>query len=206
MAPISSTQWASDVSSHYLELGYKQNENVGVENNSGKYTKKMTYYTLPYNGNTLKFTIDEFGTRPKTGYALYIALHGGGRITTERNNGLWYDMATALYRYSFKGADPKHNGTVDGAIYVALRGVAPQGVADDWDLHFRPESYVLLERLIMILLRPAGTPPVDSNRIFLVGFSAGGDGVYRLATNLSDRFAAVNMSAGHPGNNDGDLN
>ena len=46
---------------------------------------------------------------------------------------------------------------------------------------------------------PEATSFVDSNQIYLLGFSARGDGVYRLSTNLADRFAAVDMSAGHPG-------
>jgi hypothetical protein len=197
MAPIPQSQWAV--------LMPQQNPTVAMPNNT---SVQMPYYELePYNGKTLKFTMEEFGSRPDAGYALYIALHGGGGIDGEdknwrmrSNNKLWYQMATSLYRKNFKAPENK-DGTIDGAIYVALRGVT-----DDWNLHFRPESYVLLERLIKLLLQPTGTPLVDSNRIFLVGFSAGGDGVYRLATKLSDRFAAVNMSAGHPGNNDGDPN
>lgn len=134
---------------------------------------------------------------------MYIALHGGeGRLAKEteeeakrKNNGFWYGMASGLYRKNFKGGDPDHpDRGIEGAIYIA-----PRGIETAWDLHFQPESYVLLEQLIMTLLRPTDTPLVDSNQIFLVGFSAGGDDVYRLAANLSDRFAAVNTSAGHPG-------
>ena len=86
-----------------------------------------------------------------------------------------------------------------------------------WDTHFTPPAQVLIEKLIMRMLmkdpltsndiaryksftqNPEATSFVDSNQIYLVGFSAGGDGVYRLSTNLADRFAAVSMSAGHPG-------
>jgi hypothetical protein len=39
---------------------------------------------------------------------------------------------------------------------------------------------------------------VDPNRIYLMGRSAGGDGVYQLAPRMADRFAAAAMSAGHP--------
>jgi hypothetical protein len=44
----------------------------------------------------------------------------------------------------------------------------------------------------MILLRN-----VDPNRVYLMGFSAGGDGVYGITPRMPDRFAAVSMSAGH---------
>ena len=38
---------------------------------------------------------------------------------------------------------------------------------------------------------------VDPNRVYLTGFSAGGDGVYQITARMNDRFAATNMSAGH---------
>jgi hypothetical protein len=36
------------------------------------------------------------------------------------------------------------------------------------------------------------------NRVYVMGYSAGGDGVYQLAPRMSDRFAAAAMMAGHP--------
>jgi hypothetical protein len=39
---------------------------------------------------------------------------------------------------------------------------------------------------------------VDPNRVFLMGYSAGGDGVYKLAPRMADRWAAAAMMAGHP--------
>jgi hypothetical protein len=39
---------------------------------------------------------------------------------------------------------------------------------------------------------------VNPNRIFIMGYSAGGDGVYQLAPRMADRFAAAAMMAGHP--------
>src|SRR5579862_7185400 len=39
---------------------------------------------------------------------------------------------------------------------------------------------------------------VDPNRVYLIGYSAGGDGVYQLAPRMADRFAAATMCAGHP--------
>ncbi len=38
----------------------------------------------------------------------------------------------------------------------------------------------------------------DPNRVYLLGFSAGGDGVYQILPRMADRFAAGNMSSGHP--------
>ena len=39
---------------------------------------------------------------------------------------------------------------------------------------------------------------VNPNRIYLMGRSAGGDGVYQLSPRMADRFAATAMMAGHP--------
>ena len=39
---------------------------------------------------------------------------------------------------------------------------------------------------------------VDPNRVYLMGYSAGGDGVFQLAPRMADRFAAAAMMAGHP--------
>ena len=39
---------------------------------------------------------------------------------------------------------------------------------------------------------------VDPKQIYLIGYSAGGDGVYQFAPRLADHFAAAAMCAGHP--------
>lgn len=39
---------------------------------------------------------------------------------------------------------------------------------------------------------------VDPNRVFLTGYSAGGDGVYHLAPRMADFLAGAAMMAGHP--------
>ena len=39
---------------------------------------------------------------------------------------------------------------------------------------------------------------VNPDRVYLMGYSAGGDGVYQLAPRMADRFAAASMMAGHP--------
>ena len=190
MAPVEVSQW--DV------LRSKKEDLEFIEK------REMTYYELTYNGKSLKFTMEQFGNRPSEGYSLFIALHGGGGRSGHEdyyevsNNSLWSDMASAdLYRPIFKGAGSRRSDSnlcIDGAIYLA-----PRGVVDAWDTHFQPESYVLIEMMIMKLLQPRDRPLVDSNRIYLTGFSAGGDGSYRLAAHLSDRFAAANASSGHPG-------
>jgi len=118
------------------------------------------------------------GEKPDGGYPLYIALHGGGGESAEYNDGAWHRMQANYVRSIREG------------IYLA-----PRGITDTWDMHFQPESYILYDRLIenMILFEP-----VNSDKIYLLGYSAGGDGVYQIAPRMADRWAAANMSAGHP--------
>lgn len=39
---------------------------------------------------------------------------------------------------------------------------------------------------------------VNSNKVFVTGYSAGGDGVYHLAPMMADYWAGAAMMAGHP--------
>ena len=39
---------------------------------------------------------------------------------------------------------------------------------------------------------------VNPDKVYLMGYSAGGDGVYQLAPRMADFFAAASMMAGHP--------
>lgn len=128
---------------------------------------------------TMKYGLFVKGEPDESGYPLFIALHGGGQSDTpDINNSQWGQMATYYQR------------SVENGIYVN-----PRGVRDTWDCHFNPESYPLYDRLIENLIAFYN---VDPNRVYLMGFSAGGDGVYAIVSKMSDRFAAANMSAGHP--------
>ena len=140
---------------------------------------QLTVYTLSHGGKELRFMKETLGEADESGrYPLYITLHGGGGGPEEINNDQWLEM---FYYY---------RESVENGIYVAVRGVS-----DTWDLHFREETYPLLDALITNL---TVTEHADPNRVYLLGFSAGGDGVYQLTPRLADRFAAVNMSSGHP--------
>ena len=135
--------------------------------------------TISMDGRKMQYTMEIIGEPDEIGlYPLYITLHGGGESSPQSNNGQWLEMME-YYRDS-----------VDYGIYVAVRGME-----DVWNTHFLDESYPMYDRLIedMILLKNA-----DPNRVYLLGFSAGSDGVFAVAPRMADRFAAVNMSSGHP--------
>ncbi len=135
--------------------------------------------TMEYEGNTMRFLMNVIGEPDEDGgYPLYITLHGGGEDAPEGNDSQWFMM----YDY--------YQEAVSNGIYVACRGIT-----DTWDLHFRPESYPLYDQLIRTMVH---LYDADPNRVYLLGFSAGGDGVYQIAARMTDRFAAANMSSGHP--------
>jgi len=136
------------------------------------------HHSMTFGDAVMQYTVSVIGEPGENGYPVYIALHGGGGTTKEFNDSQWNHMQI-YYRDS-----------VVSGIYVAARGVR-----DTWNTHFNNESYYLYERLIENL---SIYENIDTNRVYLTGYSAGGDGVYQISPRLADRFAAVNMSAGHP--------
>lgn len=134
---------------------------------------------MPFGEVSMKYGMFVKGEPGESGYPLFIALHGGGGSDTpDLNNGQWAAMGQYYWN------------SVKNGLYVF-----PRGVRDTWDCHFNPESYPLYDRLIENLI---AFRDVDPNRVYLTGFSAGGDGVYGIVSKMTDRFAAANMSAGHP--------
>lgn len=132
---------------------------------------------LKFQNKTMRFSLEKIGKAPEGGYPLYIALHGGGSAPSSVNDSQWEAMKV-YYRNS-----------VQNGIYVA-----PRGISDSWMLHSENESYPLYDKLIESAILFDGVNP---NRVYLLGFSAGGDGVYQVTPKMPARFAAANMSAGH---------
>jgi predicted esterase len=126
---------------------------------------------------TLKWMEKNFGNAPDGKHSLWITLHGGGQATAEENDLNWKGY---FGRYEFP----------PGSI-----NVAPRSPANTWDMWHITEVDGLFDRLIGDMVLRRG---VDPNHVYLIGYSAGGDGVYQLAPRLADRFAAAGMCAGHP--------
>jgi len=128
-------------------------------------------------GKTLKWMEKTFGDELDGKHSLWITLHGGGQGTEAENDANWHGY---FGRYEFP----------PGSI-----NVAPRAPANTWDMWHVAWVDGLLDRLIADMVAQRG---VDPNRVYLIGYSAGGDGVYQLAPRLADRFAAATMCAGHP--------
>lgn len=135
--------------------------------------------SIELDGSTLRYYMAVRGEEPPTGRSLFISMHGGGNAPPATNDSQW-DNQIALV----EGYDPQD------AIWVA-----PRAPIDDWNMWFVPEIDPLFDRLITNMVVFEG---VDPNKIYINGYSAGGDGVYQLGPRMADRWAGAAMSAGHP--------
>lgn len=118
-----------------------------------------------------------YGEKPADGRSLWISLHGGGSAPAEVNDQQWENQKH-LYRPS-------------EGVYVA-----PRAPYNDWDMWFKPALDALYEQLIQMAIV---FEDVNPDKVYLMGYSAGGDGLWRMAPRMADRWAAASMMAGHPG-------
>ena len=125
---------------------------------------------------TMRWKEESFGREPKGGHSLWISMHGGGNAPASLNDQQWNNQA-GLYQ-------------PDEGIYVA-----PRAPTDTWNLWHEAHIDPMFQRLIEDFVALRGVNP---GRIYLMGYSAGGDGVWQLAPRMADRFAAAAMMAGHP--------
>lgn len=125
---------------------------------------------------SLRWLERRFGDAPTGRRSLWISLHGGGGAPAAVNDQQWRNQI---------------------GLYEPAEGfyVAPRAPTDTWDLWHQAHVDALLERLIETYVVLGG---VDPDRVHLLGYSAGGDGVWQLAPRMADRFAAAAMMAGHP--------
>jgi len=141
-------------------------------------SQEMKAQRLTMGNLTMPFYYSVTGSKPKNGRSLYISLHGGGGTTKAVNDSQWNNQKR---------------------LYVVPEGVylAPRAPTDAWNMWHQGHIDGMFDRLIenLIVLED-----VNPNRVYLLGYSAGGDGVYQLAPRMADRWAAAAMMAGHPNN------
>ena len=133
--------------------------------------------TISHDSIKLACACRVFGAAPKDGRSLYISMHGGGHCPKEVNDEQWMNQ---IYLY-----EPAEG------VYIAPR--APWNTSDLWHRKGLDE---MLEDVIRACVVFEGVNP---NKVYLMGYSAGGDGVWRLAPRMADKWAAASMMAGHPG-------
>ncbi|MBA62353.1 MAG: polyhydroxyalkanoate depolymerase [Planctomycetaceae bacterium] len=116
------------------------------------------------------------GEKPVAGRSLFISMHGGGGAPAAVNDGQ-YENQKRLYNPG------------EGVYFV------PRAPTNTWNLWHQGHIDGFFQRIIENMVLFEGVNP---NRVYIMGYSAGGDGVYQLAPRLADRLAAAAMMAGHP--------
>lgn len=125
---------------------------------------------------TMKFDYRVFGDKPETGRSLFISMHGGGGAPAQVNDRQWQNQI-GLY-------EPEEG------VYLA-----PRAPTNTWNLWHQGHIDRFFQRIIEDAIVFEG---VDPNKVYIMGYSAGGDGVYQLAPRMADSLAAAAMMAGHP--------
>lgn len=124
----------------------------------------------------MPFDYKVFGKKPAGGRSLWISMHGGGGAPKEINDRQWENQKK-LY-------------TIEEGIYLA-----PRAPTNTWNLWHEGHIDRFFTRLIADLIV---LEEVNPDRVYILGYSAGGDGVYQLAPRMADSWAAAAMMAGHP--------
>ena len=137
---------------------------------------EMTARKIKHGQLEMPFFYAKFGKKPASGRSMYISMHGGGGAPKQVNDQQWENQKR-LYR-------------LDEGVYVV-----PRAPTNTWNLwhqgHIDPMFQRLIENMVVF-------EDVDPNRVYLMGYSAGGDGTYQVAPRMADRLAAAAMMAGHP--------
>lgn len=176
---LAAAAWAAPEPSLTREQAEKTRDKLAAEALAALKTERtaeVTAKSITLDGKTLRWLEKEFGTAPDGKRSLWISMHGGGNAPAELNDGQWRNQIR-LYQ-------PQEG------IYLA-----PRAPTDTWNLWHEGHIDPLFDRLIEDMVATRG---VDPNKVYLMGYSAGGDGVWQLAPRMADRFAAVAMMAGHP--------
>ena len=125
---------------------------------------------------SMPFDVKVFGEKPTTGRSLFISMHGGGGAPKRVNDQQWENQKR---------------------LYTPAEGVyiAPRAPTDTWNLWHQDHIDRMFTRLIADAI---AFEEVDPDRVYIMGYSAGGDGVFQLAPRMADQLAAAAMMAGHP--------
>lgn len=138
---------------------------------------EWTAKKIQYKNFSMKFTTQIFGDKPADGRSLYISLHGGGGTAPAVNDQQWENQKK-LYKLK------------EGVYFV------PRAPVDAWNMW---HDYPMDELIAEVVKGEIVMDDVNPDKIYVMGYSAGGDGVFQLAPRLADYWGAAAMMAGHPG-------
>ncbi len=144
-----------------------------LKENFDKHQVRFKTHLSPY-------TLKNVGKRPKGGWPLFIAMHGGGGAPKRVNDSQWRHMQI-YYR---------DQASVTGYQYLALR--APN---DTWNGFYADYVYPLIENLVRQSLLFGDVNP---DKVFIMGYSHGGYGAFSIGPKIPYRFAAIHSSAAAP--------
>lgn len=153
-------------------------EKARLQKEETRYSEIWKTQTIHRDTLTMKFKYRVYGEMPTDGRSLYISMHGGGGTTAEANDQQWENQIS-LYR-------------PDEGVYVA-----PRSLHNVWNMWLLPYLDGFFDDLIQSAVAVMGVNP---DKVYITGYSAGGDGTFRMAPRMADRWAAALMCAGHPGN------
>jgi predicted esterase len=139
-------------------------------------SQEMNNQTIKISDKEMKFDLKFFGKKPENGWDLFFSLHGGGQTKDSINENAWIRHKT-LYQ-------------LDNGILLT-----PRSPTNTWNMWHQDHIDIFFNQLIRNMI---AFHDVNPNRVYLMGYSAGGDGVYQIAPRMADRFAAAAMMAGHP--------
>lgn len=170
--PFASTPLSKEQANVVLTLLWNDTRNELKASRSDSLQRKI----VVLGEKEMKYDYRIFGEAPEGGHSLFISMHGGGNAPPAVNDRQWQNQI-GLY-------EPKEG------VYVA-----PRAPTNTWNLWHEKHIDPMFDQLIADFVAVKGINP---NRVYLMGYSAGGDGVYQLAPRMADRFAAAAMMAGHP--------
>ncbi|MCQ2223163.1 MAG: alpha/beta hydrolase [Bacteroidaceae bacterium] len=142
-----------------------------------KLRKNEEKKSIQQGDNAMPYWFTTYGQEPLDGRSLWISMHGGGGAPKALNDQQWENQ-----KLLYKPAE---------GIYCA-----PRAPWDAWNMWFQDPIDEMFEELIRTMVVFHNVNP---DKVYLMGYSAGGDGVWRLAPRLADHWASASMMAGHPG-------
>lgn len=144
--------------------------------------QKNKITTITINRTKMKVQTKVVGKAPADGYPVFLVYHGGG-----------YDPSGSTNESQWSGMADRYTATRVPAIYISIRSVSDN--ESSGQIFSTDISWPFYDRIIedCILYMDA-----DPNKVYIVGYSAGGNGVYQIAPIITDRLASATMTAGHP--------